>query len=115
MSSHGHVSSPRSDISGNEDKDKDTNNANVSLHEFYESTKPKFLGCHMVNAMIIANDTVELLLERVHTKITEKSLQAKLVPHIIQSTRNLMELIITTEKITVDRTIFTMEQDEEAV
>jgi hypothetical protein len=105
--------SPRS--LSNADEDIELNPDLLVMSDMYNSTNIKLVGGHISFATIAAEETIKHLLDRTFRVLRDHYYEAKMTPHVISATHNLLEMCFTTEMIFSDNHEFVLNPDDEAV
>jgi len=95
------------------DPDEDFDYDKLMTHEMYDTRQPTIAGNYMVNAEVLAHQSIEHILDNVANILHEKYINSKLDGHTIESTYDLVELLFNTEFITYDHHQFADDADAE--
>jgi len=95
--------------------DEDFDYDKLMTHEMYDTRQPTIAGNYMVNAEVLAHQSIELILDNVTNILHEKYINSKLDGHTIESTYDLVELLFNTEFISYDHQSFADDADSEPV
>ncbi len=95
--------------------DEDFDYDKLMTHEMYDTRQPAIAGNYMINAEVLASQSIELILDNVANILHEKYINSKLDGHTIESTYDLVELLFNTEFISYDHQSFADDADSEPV
>jgi hypothetical protein len=78
----------------------------IMTHEMYETRKPKVVGTHILNGEVLAFEAIDRAINRSVEIIYDKYIDSKKKGHVMNSTFNLVEIVLSSELTFFDNEIY---------